>query len=680
MYTHKGPSILHFLKLTSFSIVLILSSNLSLLQAQNVFYVDTWFDDSDANPGDGVCATANGECTFRAAIEEANEFPNAGSADVISFEQIPLLSGLAVITSEANYKITSPVIIDGTTSSGEIILNGTDLPGLANGITVNANGSTIRGLTIGNFIERSAIKINGNSNVIEQNYLGVTQDGTLMRNGRGVYVQDGHNNRIGGIGDALSFDELGNGNVIGGNSGYGIFIFEGDNNFVRHNFIGVSLTGQDIGNTDRGVYVFVGEGNVIGGPTHLHGNLIGNNGNGISLESGTTSSIIRNNYIGTDPEGNDYGNSYAGIVLVLDPSVNKIGGTKEQGNVIGFNQVGIEIVESPGNSIKGNFIGVNREGTPIGNHGPGIRVFDPVYVFSVGSSNTIIGYPQESVIPLSMEKGNVIAWNDGPGIVIAEENSVSCSIRGNSIFNNNASGIDLGDDGLTVNDSDDADIGQNQLQNYPVIQRAFYRPGNNAIAIEFTVSSDDTIVNYPLTIDAYLADDDASWEGETYIGTVSYETPNANGLFEIPADDVEWALEDVVVLTATDADGNTSEFSPASTPLSDADGGPVSAINDLQVDNQINKGGVDAVQFSSPYPNPFNPQATFSLTLSERQHVRISVLDLLGREVDLLHSDPLAPGASHEFTIDGSSFSSGTYFVRVQGDQFVEMKQVTLLK
>ena len=91
MYSSKGPSHLHILQLSSFILAFILWSNAASLQAQNVFYVDTWFDDSDANPGDGICADANGACTFRAAVEEANDFPNAGGPDVISFENIPLL-------------------------------------------------------------------------------------------------------------------------------------------------------------------------------------------------------------------------------------------------------------------------------------------------------------------------------------------------------------------------------------------------------------------------------------------------------------------------------------------------------------------------------------------------------------------------------------------------------------
>ena len=79
------------------------------------------------------------------------------------------------------------------------------------------------------------------------------------------------------------------------------------------------------------------------------------------------------------------------------------------------------------------------------------------------------------------------------------------------MYDNAYIGIDLDGNGVTDNDLDDSDTGPNEFQNYPDIQRAFYRPGNNVIAIEFSVSSDDTVVDYPLTIDAYLAADADKW-------------------------------------------------------------------------------------------------------------------------------------------------------------------------
>lgn len=50
--------------------------------AQSALLVDTESDAVDANPGDGVCATALGECTLRAAIMEANASKGADSIEL----------------------------------------------------------------------------------------------------------------------------------------------------------------------------------------------------------------------------------------------------------------------------------------------------------------------------------------------------------------------------------------------------------------------------------------------------------------------------------------------------------------------------------------------------------------------------------------------------------------------
>ena len=46
---------------------------------------------------------------------------------------------------------------------------------------------------------------------------------------------------------------------------------------------------------------------------------------------------------------------------------------------------------------------------------------------------------------------------------------------------------------------------------------------------------------------------------------------------------------------------------------------------------------------SSGYPNPFNPQTTFMLTLAQAQHVRVAAYDMLGREVAVLHHGSSRP-------------------------------------
>lgn len=58
-------------------------------QAAIVFTVDSTSDGVDDNPGNGICHTADGTCTLRAAIMEANRTPNAGATIVLPASAVP---------------------------------------------------------------------------------------------------------------------------------------------------------------------------------------------------------------------------------------------------------------------------------------------------------------------------------------------------------------------------------------------------------------------------------------------------------------------------------------------------------------------------------------------------------------------------------------------------------------
>ena len=85
-------------------------------------------------------------------------------------------------------------------------------------------------------------------------------------------------------------------------------------------------------------------------------------------------------------------------------------------------------------------------------------------------------------------------------------------------------------------------------------------------------------------------------------------------------------------------------------------------------------------EMETPYPNPFNPQATFNLTIANDQYVTVAVYDMQGRMVGLLHSGALSGQQAHQFTIDGSAWSSGNYVIRAVGESFNSSQLITLLK
>ncbi|HYE96934.1 MAG TPA: T9SS type A sorting domain-containing protein, partial [Rubricoccaceae bacterium] len=80
------------------------------------------------------------------------------------------------------------------------------------------------------------------------------------------------------------------------------------------------------------------------------------------------------------------------------------------------------------------------------------------------------------------------------------------------------------------------------------------------------------------------------------------------------------------------------------------------------------------------YPNPFNPQTRFELSVAREQRVTIALFDVLGREVVRLHDGVLAADRAHTFAIDGRGLPSGLYVYRATGETFTEAGRVTLVK
>ena len=82
---------------------------------------------------------------------------------------------------------------------------------------------------------------------------------------------------------------------------------------------------------------------------------------------------------------------------------------------------------------------------------------------------------------------------------------------------------------------------------------------------------------------------------------------------------------------------------------------------------------------SQNYPNPFNPSTTIKYELPQSSVVRLSVYDMLGREVSVLVNERRDAGV-HEVKCDGSNLASGVYFYRLQAGDFVQSRKLTILK
>lgn len=128
-------------------------------------------------------------------------------------------------------------------------------------------------------------------------------------------------------------------------------------------------------------------------------------------------------------------------------------------------------------------------------------------------------------------------------------------------------------------------------------------------------------------------------------------------------------------------DFTLTESSPL---LGKADDG--TAMGDLRWDP--NNTGVDfmdplvkseSVQLYNNFPNPFNPNTVISYQLSVFSNVQLDVYNAAGQHLKTLFSGKQAAGY-HQFDFDGSSLSSGIYIYQLKGENFLEKKNMLLIK
>ncbi|MEJ2627999.1 MAG: hypothetical protein P8078_05550, partial [bacterium] len=409
---------------------------------------------------------------------------------------------------------------DSTTIIGNYI--GTDISGTRRigfqhyGISIqdksqhNIIGGNIpeeRNVICGN--EYHGIEIYGDStdnNIIQGNYIGINAAGTdTIGNGRGISLTDG-----------TQHNQIGPGNVISGNYGRGIDIRdEGtDSNTVIGNLIGLDPGGiLAWGNHNSGISLMSGSShNTIGGDQSEMRNIIsGNEQSGIYLYSANTdSNRIRGNYLGTDITGTSaLPNHKYGISIFSGVTGTLIGGEEEgEGNLISGNENSGIYIYGEGadeNIIAGNWIGTDVTGEqPLKNGNEGISIYS-------GPKNNQIG-PK-----------NVIAYNEWNGVVVSGEESRGNTITQNSIHSNVYRGIN------TIN-------GGNSELDPPEIT---------------SISSVSGTAVPNALVEIFSGPDD---EGKLFEDSVRSD---GSGNFYWPeSPEGPW-----VTATATDAAGNTSEFS-----------------------------------------------------------------------------------------------------------------------
>lgn len=79
------------------------------------------------------------------------------------------------------------------------------------------------------------------------------------------------------------------------------------------------------------------------------------------------------------------------------------------------------------------------------------------------------------------------------------------------------------------------------------------------------------------------------------------------------------------------------------------------------------------------YPNPFNPSTDIAYSLSTTGMVKITVSDILGREVAVLEEGIRSAG-SHSVRFTAGQLNSGTYFYRLEAEGTVRVMKMMFIK
>ena len=443
----------------------------------NTYTVNSGTSTADANPGDGVCATAGGNCTLRAAIEEANA---DGTYSTINFAS--QFQGLNAISGCVLPALTA----DNTTIDGSSRWDvADDRPGVeisgssCDLLTIQSSNNTVLGLFFGGSSSTGVhitggslncigghgegqrnvflvglygvwIQSTGTYNYVINNYFGTVDGETLPGGGmgtRGVFVH---------AGDTYSTVS---GNLIVGQSDAGIVMWSNGNtisdnligindsrNVALPNGVGIKLwsDGNSIGpdnviagNTSYGMHLFLADDNIIYGNWIGYSTAgIGNGDDGIYVDAslntqiGTTTSVnvISNN------SGNGVGTiGSSGLTIenntitdngqdgvYLTSSSGQIGGSgSNQRNVISDNgDDGVHLDGTGTVTVTGNYIGLGTYGVyDHGNQGHGVLIDN-------GSTGVIIGGG-------GVGEGNWIAYNHQDGIRMDGSSTQDNYILGN---------------------------------------------------------------------------------------------------------------------------------------------------------------------------------------------------------------------------------------------------------
>lgn len=329
-------------------------------------------------------AADGGPGTLRQALLDA------GPGDTLTFDAGAFPPGAPAVirpTSPLPAITQDNLTIDA--SNAGVILDGGLVPSGTVGLSLQADGVTVRGLTVRGF----------------------PSDGLVVGPGAAGNVIGGDR--------AVGAGPNGQGNRFSGNGGNGLMLRGAgtSGNLIRGNFIGVDATGMNPDpNTLSGLVIWQGASdNIVGGAAGARNVISGNRQNGLYINgAGTDRNRLLGNFVGPNATGfGVVGQLENGVVINGGASQTVVGdGTAAGRNVISGNAlVGVLIADptTVSNTVQGNYHGANLNGTgalPNGLHGVEIRN---------GAHHNLIGGNR------LLGLGNLLSGNANHGLVVDYE-------------------------------------------------------------------------------------------------------------------------------------------------------------------------------------------------------------------------------------------------------------------
>jgi hypothetical protein len=387
------------------------------------YTVDSTLDEADSGGLNGICLTAGGKCTLRAAIQESNA--SALVVDEIHFDAT--FNGQLADTITLGSllpPIANPVSINAglcATQAGQSgPCAGVEASALSYGLsventdTVEISGLAITGATTGIRVVNSSKSFSASNN-----WLGEKLDGSNgSGSNTGIWLDPESDNAI--IGGMAA----GQGNVFVNNSFEGLDIEGASNADVLGNYFGVkadgvtvAANGKNVEITDTNSFEAIGnevgtkvEGaalastacdggcNVIsGGGTSTGVNLVGETITGEEPATGPTT--VRGNFVGLAADGTTLRANGTFNILVGGAKDAKIGGESTgEANYIAGGGYGVFLENGEGLKAVGNIMGSALTGADVTPPGVG--------VFLICTNNTL---------PVQV-RSNVIRMEGGVGV------------------------------------------------------------------------------------------------------------------------------------------------------------------------------------------------------------------------------------------------------------------------